>query len=66
MPESRFSPQIRVPFSILGEHLDFINEHKLNIEVYFDANSLDNGEVVAGNPRIIGDMLRTLEAQHKD
>ena len=31
-----------------------------------DANSLDNGEVVAGNPRIIGDMLRTLEAQHKD
>jgi myo-inositol-1(or 4)-monophosphatase len=31
-----------------------------------EANSLDNGEVVAGNPRIIGDMLRTLEAQHKD
>ena len=31
-----------------------------------DANSLENGEVVAGNPRIIGDMLRTLEAQRKD
>ena len=26
-----------------------------------DANFLDNGEVIAGNPRIIGDMLRTLE-----
>ena len=31
-----------------------------------EANSLDNGEVVAGNPRIIGDMLRTLEARQKD
>ncbi len=30
-----------------------------------EANSLENGEVVAGNPRIIGDMLRTLEAQRK-
>ena len=28
-----------------------------------DANSLDNGEVIAGNPRIIGDMLRTLESK---
>ena len=28
-----------------------------------DANFLDNGEVIAGNPRIIGDMLRTLESK---
>jgi len=28
-----------------------------------NADSLNNGEVVAGNPRIIGDMLRTLEGQ---
>ena len=27
-----------------------------------EADFLDNGQVVAGNPRIIGDMLRTLEA----
>ncbi len=30
-----------------------------------DANSLDNGQVVAGNPRIISDLLRTLETTHK-
>ena len=45
MPESRFSPQVRIPFSILQEHLDFINEHKLNIEVYFDANTLDSTDI---------------------
>ena len=26
-----------------------------------DTNFLETGDVVAGNPRIIGDMLRTLE-----
>jgi myo-inositol-1(or 4)-monophosphatase len=30
-----------------------------------DANFLDTGAVVAGNPRIIGDLLRTLELTRK-
>ena len=30
-----------------------------------DANFLDTGDVVAGNPRIIGDLLRTLELTRK-
>jgi myo-inositol-1(or 4)-monophosphatase len=30
-----------------------------------DAGFLDSGDVVAGNPRIIGDMLRTLELSRK-
>ena len=30
-----------------------------------DANSLENGQAVAGNPRIIGDLLRTLQTTRK-
>lgn len=35
-------PHIHVPYSRIFEYVDFIKENKLNIELYFDAQSLDS------------------------
>jgi len=35
-------PHIHVPYSRIFEYVDLIKENKLNIELYFDAQSLDS------------------------
>lgn len=35
------SPHIHVPYDKIGENLSFINEHKINLEIYFGSETLD-------------------------
>lgn len=35
------NPHVHVPFNRIGTYLDFINEHRTNLEIYFAADHLD-------------------------
>jgi sugar phosphate isomerase/epimerase len=36
------SPHIHVPFDLINNHAAFLKEHKLNLEIFFSAGTLDN------------------------
>ncbi len=36
------SPHIHVPYEKIGDHIDFILRNKLNLEIYFNSDSLDS------------------------
>ena len=36
------NPHVHVPFSRIGAYLDFINEHRINLEIFFSASHLDS------------------------
>lgn len=35
------SPHIHIPFTKISEYIDFINKNRLNLEIYFSADTLD-------------------------
>jgi sugar phosphate isomerase/epimerase len=55
MPLNIINPHIHVPYEKIGDYLKFILDNKLNLEIYFTSNALD--EITAKDIRGLKDTL---------
>jgi sugar phosphate isomerase/epimerase len=42
MPQDAINPHIHIPYEKIEKYIQFILEHKLNLEIYFNADTLDS------------------------